>query len=342
MIQSALLTSQPETAPVLTVTDLKIRFGGATGIPVVDGISFSVMPGKTLCLVGESGCGKSVTALSVMDLLPQPPAHVSARAMSFRGNDLAAMPAQQRAALRGDQMTMIFQEPMTALNPSHRIGDQIAEVVLRHRKITSAEARAVALEMLKKVRVPAPEKRLDVFPHELSGGMRQRVMIAMALANNPALIIADEPTTALDVTIQAQILTLIRNLQQDTGTAMLLITHDLGVVAEIADDVAIMYAGHIVEFGSVADIFDDPQHPYTLGLMGSRPSLGKREGALAAIEGQVPQPANFPKGCRFSTRCPFADDHCARERPELVTIQGQHRAACFKLPLEALAGGLAA
>jgi oligopeptide/dipeptide ABC transporter ATP-binding protein len=231
-------------------------------------------------------------------------------------------------------MAMIFQEPMTSLNPVFRIGDQIAEAIVRHRAIGREAARAKALEMLRRVRIPAADKRMDDYPHQLSGGMRQRVMIAMALANDPRLLIADEPTTALDVTIQAQILGLMRELMRDTGTSLLLITHDLGVVAGIADDVAVMYAGRIVESGPVRAIFNDPQHPYTIGLMNSMPALGGKTGRLAPVPGSVPAPADFPAGCRFATRCPFADTRCHAETPPFTIDAAGHGHACFKAPLE--------
>ncbi|HZH50812.1 MAG TPA: ABC transporter ATP-binding protein [Microvirga sp.] len=321
--------------PLLSVQGLSIRFDGAPKhINLVDDVSFSVAKGKTLCLVGESGCGKSVTSLALMGLLPTPPARIVSGSALFDGRDLLTMPERDRADLRGDRMAMIFQEPMTSLNPAFTVGDQIAEGIVRHRKVSKAEAMERALEMLKRVRIPAPEKRLRTYPHEMSGGMRQRVMIAMALANDPQLLIADEPTTALDVTIQAQILTLIRRLQEETGTAMILITHDLGVVAEVADEVAVMYAGHVVESGPVDAIFEDPQHPYTIGLMGSVPSLGRRQGRLATIRGTVPPVELMPKGCRFTSRCPFSDARCANEPPPLGEIRPGHRARCWYAPLE--------
>jgi oligopeptide/dipeptide ABC transporter ATP-binding protein len=308
---------------------------------LVEDVSFSIGAGRTLCLVGESGCGKSVTSLAVMGLLATPPLRVAAGRVLFESTDLLALDERQRADLRGDRMTMIFQEPMTSLNPAFTIGDQIAEVVIRHRGVDKAKARAVALDMLKRVRIPAAEKRLDDYPHQMSGGMRQRVMIAMALANGPRLLIADEPTTALDVTIQAQILALVRALQKETGTALLLITHDLGVVAEVADEVAVMYAGRIVERGSVRDVFDDPQHPYTLGLMGSLPSLSGDEGAkerLATIPGSVPPADRMPSGCRFAPRCPFAIAACSAAPPPLVDVGAGHSVACIRAPLEAHVG----
>jgi oligopeptide/dipeptide ABC transporter ATP-binding protein len=329
-----------EAATLLAVESLSIRFGRSAPA-LVDAVSFSLRSGETLCLVGESGCGKSLTALALMGLLP-PRALPSGRAL-FRGRDLLTLPAGEITDLRGDRLAMIFQEPMTSLNPAFKIGDQVAESLVRHRGASRSDARNAALDMLRKVRIPAPERRLDAYPHQLSGGMRQRIMIAMALINAPDLLIADEPTTALDVTIQAQILALISELQREAGMAMLLVTHDLGVVAEVADRVAVMYAGRIVETGAARDLFDDPQHPYTLGLIGSLPSLGRRESRLATIPGSVPPPDRFPAGCRFSSRCPFADDRCRREIPPLIEIGASgHRAACFKAPVEIRAGGLAA
>jgi oligopeptide/dipeptide ABC transporter ATP-binding protein len=327
---------------LLDVQGLSVRFDGAPkDVNVVDDVSFSVGKGKTLCIVGESGCGKSVTALALMGLLPTPPARIVAGSAMFEGRDLLSLEDRDRANLRGNRMTMIFQEPMTSLNPAFTIGDQIAEGIIRHRRVSKAEAWERALEMLRKVRIPSPEKRLRAYPHEMSGGMRQRVMIAMALANDPQLLIADEPTTALDVTIQAQILTLVRNLQQETGTAMIMITHDLGVVAEVADEVVVMYAGSVVEAGSVEAIFEDPQHPYTIGLMGSVPSLGRRQGRLATIRGTVPPAELMPKGCRFTPRCPFADAHCANDPPPLSEIKPGHKARCWYAPLELHRGAAA-
>ena len=319
--------------PLLVVEDLALRFGGGPS-NVVDGVSFDVAAGETLCIVGESGCGKSVTSLALMGLLPMPPAEIVRGRALFEGRDLLALSRREIGRLRGDRMAMIFQEPMTSLNPVYTVGEQIAEIVRRHRPVGRAEARARALEMLERVKVPAAKRRLDDYPHQMSGGMRQRVMIAMALANDPRLLIADEPTTALDVTIQAQILDLMRELQQETGTALILITHDLGVVAEVADKVAVMYAGRIVETGPVAAIFDDPQHPYTLGLISSVPSLGERGGRLATIPGMVPTVERMPAGCRFAPRCPFADAGCRAELPPLTQIAEGHSAACRYAPLE--------
>jgi peptide/nickel transport system ATP-binding protein len=334
--------AEPMPRTVLDVRDLAIRFNGMpTGVNLVEKVSFDVAAGETLSIVGESGCGKSITALALMGLLPTPPAEVVSGEGRFEGNDLLALDGRRMSDLRGNRIAMIFQEPMTSLNPAFTIGDQIAETVLRHRRVSKAEARARALEMLKRVRIPAPEKRLDAYPHQLSGGMRQRVMIALALANDPLLLIADEPTTALDVTIQAQILALVRTLQAETGTAMILITHDLGVVADVASKVAVMYAGHIVERGPVEAIFDNPQHPYTIGLMGSMPSVGPREGKLATIPGAVPPPEALPIGCRFATRCPFADARCQQERPPVFEAGPGHAAWCWKAPLEKHVGDIA-
>ncbi|KWS09676.1 ABC transporter ATP-binding protein [Pseudomonas fragariae (ex Marin et al. 2024)] len=317
---------------VLSVSDLTVRFAGAPA-NVVDGVSFSVKRGKTLAIVGESGCGKSVTSMGLMGLLPST-ARVGASDSLLIDEALLSMSEERLLDVRGNRMAMIFQEPMTSLNPVFTIGEQIAESVMRHQGLSDKAARQRALEMLEKVRVPDARQRLDAYPHELSGGMRQRAMIAMALANDPALIIADEPTTALDVTIQAQILSLIANLQTETGTAMILITHDLGVVAEVADEVMVMYAGRVVESGPVKTLFDDPQHPYTIGLMGSMPSIGPREGRLATINGRVPTPAEMPSGCRFAGRCPFVIQQCRDERPPLLELSPGHFAACIRAPLE--------
>jgi oligopeptide/dipeptide ABC transporter ATP-binding protein len=330
---------QPAAGPdVLRVEGLSITFAGLpAGFNLVDGVSFGVKAGQTLCVVGESGCGKSIVSLAIMGLLPRPAARIAAGRVRLDGRDLVGLDDGAMADLRGDRMAMIFQEPMTSLNPAFTIGDQITEGILRHRGCSGAEARRLAVEMLSRVRIPGAAARLSSYPHQLSGGMRQRVMIAMALVNTPALLIADEPTTALDVTIQAQILRLIRDLQRESGTAVLLVTHDLGVVAEMADEVAVMYAGRIVEMSPVAAIFDDPQHPYTIGLIGSLPSIGPREQRLAAIGGAVPPPAQWPGGCRFAGRCPFGDAHCRAVAPPLRLLAEGHAVACHKAPLEALA-----
>jgi oligopeptide/dipeptide ABC transporter ATP-binding protein len=298
----------------------------------VDGVSFSLEAGRTLGIVGESGCGKSVTALSIMGLIPQPPGRIAGGAVLFEGVNLLELAPAQLRELRGDRISMIFQEPMSSLNPAFTVGEQIAEVLLRHRKIGKNEAKDRAIEMLRRVRIPSPERRYDDYPHRLSGGMRQRAMIAMALACEPKLLIADEPTTALDVTIQAQILELMRVLREQTGAAIILITHDLGVIAELADDVAVMYAGRIVEHASVERIFAEPQHPYTIGLLGSIPRLHVEQERLAAIEGQVPGQYSSGAGCRFEPRCPFALERCRSEDQELKQVQNS-QAACWRTPL---------
>lgn len=321
--------------PLLSVKDISVTFSpDPKSARIVDRVSLTLAPGQTLCLVGESGCGKSVTSLAIMGLLASPPARITAGQVVFEGQDLLSLSARDMADLRGDRLAMIFQEPMTSLNPVFKIGEQIVEAVQRHQDLSASEARQHAVAMLKKVRIPAAEQRFDDYPHQLSGGMRQRVMIAMALANSPALLIADEPTTALDVTIQAQILSLIQGLQEASGLALLLITHDLGVVAEVADQVAVMYAGRIVEMAPVADIFENPQHPYTIGLMSSIPALGRREARLAAIPGTVPPPEAFPAGCRFATRCPFATERCWSDVPPFIEAGKNHRVACLRSPLE--------
>jgi peptide/nickel transport system ATP-binding protein len=325
-------------AGLLTVSDLTIAFESDQGLAaeVVSSVGFTVERGRTIGLVGESGCGKSVTALSLLRLLPQDTARVTGRII-FEGRDLLALPVEQMQDLRGNRLAMIFQEPMTSLNPSYTVGDQIGEVLRRHRGLSAREARREAIAMLRRVRIPAAEDRVDDYPHKLSGGMRQRVMIAMALACRPALLIADEPTTALDVTIQAQILDLLRRLREETGTAILLITHDLGVVAEMCDEVIVMYAGVVVERAPVGELFLRPHHPYTVGLLGSIPRLARRQGRLSAIAGTVPRAPGQMTGCRFAPRCPFADARCRAELPPLAEAGEAHLSRCWKSPLEALA-----
>ncbi|HEY8068766.1 MAG TPA: ABC transporter ATP-binding protein [Burkholderiales bacterium] len=321
-------------SPLLEVKDLRTHFSVEGGeFRAVDGVSFELEAGRTLGIVGESGCGKSVTALSVMGLVPRPPGRVAGGEILFEGRDLLQLKGEELRALRGDRISMIFQEPMSSLNPAFTIGDQIAEVLLQHKNISAKQAKDRVIEMLGRVRIPSPERRYDDYPHRLSGGMRQRAMIAMALACEPKLLIADEPTTALDVTIQAQILDLMRTLREETGTAIILITHDLGVVAELADDVAVMYAGRIVEQAGVARLFAEPQHPYTIGLLGSIPRLHLEQERLAAIEGQVPEPFSTNAGCRFEPRCPFAIERCRTDDPMLSKIEKNHETACWKAPL---------
>ena len=320
---------------LLEVRDLRTHFHTEDGeFPAVDGVSFEVEAGRTLAIVGESGCGKSVTSLSIMGLVPSPPGRISGGSIRFEGRELVGAPAREMQDLRGNGMAMIFQEPMSSLNPAFTVGEQIVEGLLRHRPINRAEATERALAMLRKVRIPAPEQRFHDHPHKLSGGMRQRAMIAMALACEPRLLIADEPTTALDVTIQAQILDLMHTLQSETGTAIILITHDLGVVAEVANEVVVMYAGRIVERAPVQLLFDAPQHPYTVGLLGSIPRLDGQRTRLASIEGQVPNPLQPPTGCSFAERCPFADAHCRAAVPALREVGPLHFSACWKAPLD--------
>jgi peptide/nickel transport system ATP-binding protein len=321
-------------APLLEVRGLRTHFRTDRGLfKAVDGIDLTVGRGRTVGLVGESGCGKSVTSLSVMGLVAAP-GTVEGEAIRFDGRDLLGLSADERRRLRGGKMSMIFQEPMTSLNPVHTIGAQIVEGILAHTRLSPAEARAKAIAMLELVRIPSAAARFDDFPHRLSGGMRQRVMIAMALSCEPTLLIADEPTTPLDVTIQAQILELLQDLQSRLGMAILIITHDLGVIAEVADDVVVMYAGRIVESAPVAALFAEPQHPYTIGLLGSIPRLDVDRERLSTIEGTVPGADRQPAGCRFSPRCPFADARCVKEPPPLRDIGPDHRVACWKAPVE--------
>jgi peptide/nickel transport system ATP-binding protein len=325
------------TSPLIDIQGLRVKFHGDDGriTHAVDGIDLSVRHGATLGLVGESGCGKSVTSLAIMGLLSKQSAEVSG-SIRFDGFDLLRTSDQTLRDLRGNRLAMIFQEPMTSLNPSFTIGDQIIETILRHRGGSQRSARQRAIDLLRRVHIPSPEKRIDEYPHKLSGGMRQRVMIAMALACDPRLLIADEPTTALDVTLQAQILELMRELKAESGAAIILITHDLGVVAEVCDEVAVMYAGEIVERADVDDLFASPQHPYTVGLLGSIPRLDRRATHLATIEGMVPNMANPPTGCRFAARCPFVGDACRKAPPPLVEVSPGHWSRCIKAPLERL------
>jgi len=321
--------------PLLEIENLKVIFHGDRGSAThaVDGLDLTIQRGQTLGLVGESACGKTATALSVMGLLPKASAEVSGR-IRFDGAELLSLPDRAMRNLRGDRLAMIFQEPMTSLNPSYSIGEQIAESLVRHRGLSRGEARARTVELLRLVKIPSPEQRVDDYPHRLSGGMRQRAMIALALACDPELLIADEPTTALDVTIQAQILALMRELKASTGIAIILITHDLGVVAEICDHVAVMYAGEIVEYAPVGALFATPQHPYTIGLLGSIPRLDVKAEELAAIEGMVPSLAELPAGCRFAPRCPFVRERCRQALPPLAVVGPGHRSRCIRAPLE--------
>ena len=316
--------------PLLEVKDLRTQFHTDDGIiKAVDGVSFSIEKGETLGIVGESGSGKSVTCLTIMGLNAKRNT-TSTGEVLWKGNDLLGAKPKDLRAIRGDEMSMIFQDPMTSLNPVHTIGKQLVEAVQLHRDVTSRVARARALELLKAVGIPKAENRIDDYPHQFSGGMRQRVMIAMALVNDPDLLIADEPTTALDVTTQAQILNLMKRLQQEFGSAILMITHDLGVIAEVADDVLVMYAAKVVEEANVDDLFTRPQHPYTWGLMGSLPRLDADVERLTQIPGQPPSLLRPPSGCRFHPRCPYVMDICKTTEPVLEPTQGQerHRQAC--------------
>jgi peptide/nickel transport system ATP-binding protein len=323
--------------PLIEIENLRVVFHGDNGRTnhAVDTVDISVARGATLGIVGESGSGKSVTSLAIMGLLPKTSAEVSG-SVRFDGFDLLTVPDQTLRDLRGNRLAMIFQEPMTSLNPSYTIGEQIIETVIRHRGMAPAKARLRAIELLRRVHIPSPEQRVDDYPHKLSGGMRQRVMIAMALACDPKLLIADEPTTALDVTLQAQILDLMRELKETSGASIILITHDLGVVAEVCDDVAVMYAGEIVERAPVDALFAAPQHPYTVGLLGSIPRLDHRIERLATIEGMVPNMTALPPGCRFAARCPFVGDICVSTPPPLMPISPGHWSRCIKAPLEGL------
>ena len=298
---------------------------------VVDDLSFDVAAGETVCIAGESGSGKTMTALSIMRLLPEPMARIGSGTISLAGRDITALSEREMRAVRGAEMAMVFQEPMTSLNPAFTVGEQIAEIILEHRKVAKEEARSRAIEMLRQVRIPSPEQRYDDYPHRLSGGMRQRAMIAMALACRPKLLICDEPTTALDVTIQAQILDLMRTLREETGTAIILITHDLGVIAELAHQVAVMYAGKVVERADVKTLFGKPRHPYTKGLFRSLPHSSKGRERLETISGVVPNPLELPTGCRFHTRCPYAVEDCKRVEPGLVQVEAGHAVACLRV-----------
>src|SRR5919199_1929743 len=317
------------TEPILSVRDLRTYFHTGAGVArSVDGVSFDVMPGETLGIVGESGCGKSVTALSILRLIRPPGRIEPGSRIVFEGRDLLALSEPEIRDVRGNRIAMVFQEPMTALNPVFTVGEQIAEVARVHAGASRREAWARAVEMLQTVGIPAPEQRASEYPHQLSGGMRQRVMIAMALVMGPALVIADEPTTALDVTIQAQILELLRDLQRRLGTSILMITHDLGVIAETASRVIVMYAGEVVEEASVATLFDAPHHPYTEGLMAAMPKLGGGVDRLNVIPGTVPPPTAWPTGCRFHDRCPYAWERCLREHPPLYPLGDGHVSRC--------------
>ncbi|MBS4201291.1 ABC transporter ATP-binding protein [Bacillus sp. FJAT-49732] len=316
------------TTTQLEVKNLHVGFKSKKGFTtILNGVDFTVKKGETLCIVGESGCGKSLTSLSIMGLLPKT-GQISEGQILFNGEDLSTKNQKEMSKIRGKEISMIFQEPMTSLNPVQTVGKQIEEVVRIHQKVGKKEAREKAIDMLRLVGIPAPEKRIDNYPHEMSGGMRQRVMIAMALTCNPKLLIADEPTTALDVTIQAQILELMDRLKTELDMSIMMITHDLGVVSEIADRVLVMYAGKVVEYSDVKTLFKKPKHPYTQGLIESIPKLNEEQDELPIIKGSVPSPENMPKGCRFSTRCKFAAPACFEKLPELVGEEG-HKVSCW-------------
>ncbi len=317
--------------PVLSVRDLKTHFFTDDGVVrAVDGVSFEVFPGETLGIVGESGCGKSVTALSILRLIPSPPGRIVGGQILYRGKNLLDLGESAMRGIRGNEISMVFQEPMTSLNPVYTCGEQIMEAVRLHQKVSRREARERAIEMLRLVGIPLPEQRVGEYPHQLSGGMRQRVMIGMALSCNPSVLIADEPTTALDVTIQAQILELLHDLQERLGMAILLITHDLGVVAEVCDRVAVMYGGRVVEYADVGSLFHETIHPYTGGLLTSIPHLGQERERLRVIPGVVPNPIDFPPGCTFHPRCHLAVEECRRTEPQLLPARPNHPVRCLR------------
>ncbi|MDX2177896.1 MAG: ABC transporter ATP-binding protein [Candidatus Sumerlaeia bacterium] len=318
-------------APLLQVNNLRTYFYSDTGVSkAVDGVSFAVHRRRTLGIVGESGCGKSVTSLTILRLIPMPPGKIETGEIWFKDEDLLQLSQKEMRRIRGNQISMIFQEPMTSLNPVFTIGDQIGEVFRTHQGMGKSQSIKEAVRMLELVRIPAAAKRVHDYPHQLSGGMRQRVVIAMALACNPELLIADEPTTALDVTVQAQILDLMQKLKEDFGSSIMMITHDLGVIAEISDEVAVMYAGQVVEYAETDELFEAPLHPYTLGLLASRPRTTEADGKqrLNPIKGAVPSPARHPSGCRFHPRCPFSTPECIAESPEMRELRPGHLVRC--------------
>ena len=324
---------QPKsTEPVLSMQNLVVEFKTENGvIRAVDGISFDVMPGESVGIVGESGCGKSVTALSILKLIPTPPGRIASGKIILDGTDITARPEDEMRMARGALASMIFQEPMTALNPVYTIGNQMIEVIRVHRKVSKSVAREQAVEMLRTVNIESPEKRVEQYPHELSGGMRQRVMIAMALSCSPKLLIADEPTTALDVTVQAQVMNEIKRLQQEMHMGLILITHDLGVIAETCERVVVMYCGKIIEIAETAELYRNPRHPYTRGLLESIPRVRPEKlKTLPTIKGMVPDLAHLPEGCRFADRCPKVEDRCRTEEPVLEDSGGGGKVACFR------------
>jgi len=318
-------------APLLEVRSLSVRFLTDEGtVQAVENVSLEIYPGEILGLVGESGCGKSVTALSILKLIPTPPGQISNGQALFRGKDLLSLNEKEMEKVRGNEVAMIFQEPMTSLNPVFTVGQQIMEALIFHQGLEKGEARKQAIEMLDRVKIPSPRTRVDAYPHQLSGGMRQRVMIAMALSCQPDLLIADEPTTALDVTIQAEILGLLKEIQREMTMAVMLITHDLGVISEIADRVAVKYAGRIVEYGPIRSIFEEIRHPYTRGLLMSLPQLDEKKERLSAIPGQVADPMAPPQGCKFHPRCYLMIEDCKKEEPPLFRVNGDHLSRCIR------------
>ena len=316
---------------VLQVKGLKTYFYTEEGmVPAVDGLDFELHKGETLAIVGESGCGKSVTSLSILRIVPSPPGKILEGEILYKGEDLLQKTEKQMRAIRGNEISMIFQEPLTSLNPVFTIGKQITDILCMHQGMKKKQAYEKAVEMLEKVRIPSPEKVVNDYPHQLSGGMRQRVMIAMALACNPGILIADEPTTALDVIIQAQIMHLLGDLKKGQDTSIILITHDLGVVAQIAQNVMVMYAGEAVEYADVKSVFKDPLHPYTQGLLKSLPVLGEEKDSLYSIKGNIPSPKDYPEGCRFSPRCEEACDRCHKAPPPLTALPDGRKVRCWK------------
>jgi peptide/nickel transport system ATP-binding protein len=334
-VQTATDSGKIASQALVSVRDLNVEFVNDEGRhPVVRNVSFDIQPGKCLGIVGESGSGKSVTSLAIMGLLPPAPYSNVQGQVLFEGRDLRKLDAESMRKLRGSNISMIFQEPMTSLNPAFTIGDQLTEGIRAHEHVSGRAARAKALDILREVHIPAPERRLDEYPHRLSGGMRQRIMIAIAIACRPRLVIADEPTTALDVTIQAQILDLLRRLQSEYGVALLMISHNFGVIAEIADDVAVMYAGRIVERGPIRSVFHSPEHPYTVGLLGATPRGGDRKQRLASIEGNVPDLKSVLDRCGFAARCPFMENPCIEREQSMRNVAAAHDTACRRAPLE--------
>ncbi|BBK38888.1 ABC transporter ATP-binding protein [Allostella sp. ATCC 35155] len=319
-----------QNAPLLRVEDLKVEFPTRRGrLVAVDGVSFDIAPGEVLGVVGESGAGKSMTGSAIIGLL-EPPGRIAGGSISLDGRRIDNLPYEEMRKIRGKHIGAIFQDPLTSLNPLYSVGKQLVETIETHSDLSPTQARERALALLREVGIPAPERRIDQYPHQFSGGMRQRVVIALALCANPRLIVADEPTTALDVSIQAQIIALLKRLCREHGTAVMLVTHDMGVIAETADRVAVMYAGRVAEIGPVRDVIKNPKHPYTVGLMGSIPRIGRDEERLTQIEGSMPRLTEIPTGCAFNPRCPLVFDRCLRDRPDLIDVGPFHRVSCWK------------